>query len=118
MIQPSALRKKSFYLYLAWLSKANHFCSITNSARFIAEIAFPLSRVFSELPEDAKPIPRKNLKEKFLNELPVEFNRQTFQEIARKLGINTNSADRYMNSFMEKAFIHRDMRNSYRKNKD
>ncbi|MEE4176324.1 MAG: hypothetical protein V2I46_02320, partial [Bacteroides sp.] len=45
------------------------------------------SKVFYELPEEVKPIPRRNRKEEFLQLLRAEFNRQVYQRIARKQGI-------------------------------
>ena len=72
-------------------------------------------RVFSELPEGAKPMLRKNRKEKFLDALPAEFNRQTCFEIARSIGINQYSAKYYMKGFVEKGFVHREQRDVYQK---
>ncbi|MDX9943128.1 MAG: DUF3987 domain-containing protein [Bacteroidales bacterium] len=95
-------------------------CSDTDfgiAAAMIGVLVQHSSKVFSELPEEAKPVPRKNKKEEFLQLLPAEFNRQAYQEIARKLTIPTTTADRYVNCFVEKAFVYRDRRDSYLKNK-
>ena len=73
------------------------------------------SRVFSELPEEAKPIPRNNLKKKFLNEFPVEFNRQTYLKAGQRIGIPGHTVDRFIRIFVEKALVLQKMRDSYKK---
>jgi len=73
------------------------------------------ARVFSELPEEAKPVPRKNLKEEFLGALPLEFNRQTYLEAAQKLGIQPKRADKYVRFFLDKAFVQHPHRDTYQK---
>ena len=73
------------------------------------------ARVFSELPEEAKPVPRTQLKETLLGGLPMEFNRQTYLEDAQKLGIQPRRADNYVRFFLDKAFVHRQQRDTYLK---
>ena len=93
-------------------------CSDTDfeiAAAMIRVLVKHSGRVFSELPEDAKPIPRKNLKEEFLDALPAEFNRQVYLEISKNLGINWRNADYYIKCFVKKVFIHRIQRDSYKK---
>lgn len=94
-------------------------CSDTDfeiAATMIRVLVKHSARVFSELPEETKPVPRKNLKEEFLAALPAEFNRQTFLEVARKLGIHHKCADKYIRFLVEKAFVHRQQRDAYQKN--
>jgi hypothetical protein len=73
------------------------------------------ARVFSELPEETKPILRKNLKEEFLEALPLEFRRHSCFELAGKLAINKRNATNYMKCFEEKGFVHRLQRDSYQR---
>ena len=73
------------------------------------------SRVFSELAEKVKPRLRKNLREEFLDALPAEFTRKTFQEIGQNLGLSVSAADRYVRAFARKGLVHRHQRDSYKK---
>ena len=73
------------------------------------------SRVFSELAEKVKPRLRKNLREEFLDALPAEFTRKTFQEIGQNLGLSVSAADRYVRAFARKGLVHRLQRDSYKK---
>jgi hypothetical protein len=93
-------------------------CSDTDfeiAAAMIRVLVKHSSRVFSELPEEVKPISRKNMKEEFLEALPPEFNRQTFLELGRKLGLSNQNADRNIYSFIKKGFVHRVQRDAYQK---
>ena len=93
-------------------------CSDTDfelAATMIRVLVKHSSRVFSELPEEVKPILRKNLKEEFLDALPAEFNRQAYLEIGRNLAINNTTSDRYIQRFIEKGFVHRCQRDAYKK---
>jgi hypothetical protein len=73
------------------------------------------SRVFSELPEEVRLPQRKNLKQEFLDALPAEFNRKTFQEVGHNLGLSVMTADRYIRAFTDKGLVHRPQRDSYKK---
>ncbi|MEE4178287.1 MAG: YfjI family protein [Bacteroides sp.] len=93
-------------------------CSDTDfdiAAAMIRVLVRHSGRVFSELPEETRPVPRKNKKEEFLEALPVEFNRQAYLEIANNLGINRRNADYYIKSFVKRAFVHREQRDSYKR---
>jgi hypothetical protein len=93
-------------------------CSDTDfeiAAAMIRVLVKHSGRVFSELPEETKPVHRKNLKEEFLDALPSEFSRQSYLELAGKLGINKRNATYYMKCFVEKGFVHRLQRDSYQR---
>ena len=76
-----------------------------------------MQRIFSELPVEEKPIIRKNQKERFLDELPPSFNRQNYLDLARRIGINENTADRYIGKFVRNKLIYREKLDNYQKPK-
>jgi len=69
--------------------------------------------VFSELPEEIKPPKRKNRKEKFLEQLPLHFNRQKYLEAAKSLSIPDKTAEGYITEFVKKGLIHRESQDQY-----
>jgi hypothetical protein len=69
--------------------------------------------VFSELPEEIKPPKRKNRKEKFLEQLPLHFNRQKYLEVAKSLSIPDKTAEGYITEFVKKGLIHRESQDQY-----
>jgi hypothetical protein len=71
------------------------------------------SKVFSELPEDVKPVQRKNRKEKYLASLPKIFNRQKYLEMAKSLSIPDKTAEGYITEFYKKGLIHREQHDYY-----
>ncbi|MEX2335708.1 MAG: DUF3987 domain-containing protein [Fulvivirga sp.] len=71
------------------------------------------SKVFSELPEETKPVLRKNRKEKFLYTLPKIFNRQKYLEVAGSLSIPAKTAEGYITEFIKKGLIHREQHDHY-----
>ncbi len=71
------------------------------------------SKVFSELPEDIKPQKRPNRKEKFLEKLPHNFNRQKYLEVAKSLSIPNKTAEGYITDFYKKGLIHRESQDQY-----
>jgi hypothetical protein len=72
-------------------------------------------KVFSELPEDHSLPKQKNKKEKFLEALPKEFNRQKYLEVASVLSISTKSAEAYITEFVKKNLVHREQKDVYEK---
>jgi hypothetical protein len=72
-------------------------------------------KVFSELPAVNKTSGRKNKKEKFLDSLPKNFNRQEYLKVAKSLSINDKTAEGYITSFVKSGLIHRDMQDHYEK---
>jgi len=71
------------------------------------------SKVFNELPEDVKPSPRKNRKQKFLDALPQEFNRQKYLEVANQMSIPDKTAEGYITEFGKSGLIHREKQDHY-----
>lgn len=71
------------------------------------------SKVFNELPEDEKPPSRKNRKQKFLEALPKNFNRQKYLEVAKALNVPDKTAEGYITEFAKKGLIHREMQDHY-----
>lgn len=72
-------------------------------------------KVFSELPEDHYLPKQKNKKEKFLEALPKEFNRQKYLEVASVLSISVKSAEAYITEFVKKNLVHREQKDEYKK---
>lgn len=60
------------------------------------------SKVFYELPEDVKPVQRKNRKEKYQQSLPKVFNRQKYLQVAKALCIPDKTAEGYITEFQKK----------------
>lgn len=71
------------------------------------------AKVFTELPEDVKPSPRKNRKQKFLDALPQEFNRQKYLEVAKEMNIPDKTAEGYITEFGKSGLIHREKQDHY-----
>ncbi len=71
------------------------------------------SKVFSELPHESNLPKLKNKKEKFLEALPHEFNRQKYLEAARVLSISVKSAEAYITEFVKKNLVHREQKDYY-----
>lgn len=75
------------------------------------------SKVFSELPQETLLPKRKNQKEKFLDALPSNFNRQSYLQVAASLNIESKTAEGYITDFYKKGLIHRDKKDHYLKTK-
>ena len=73
------------------------------------------SKVFSELPQDSQGSKPKNQKEKFLDALPVKFNRQDFLKIATIMDIKEKTAEGYITGFFKTGQIHREKQDHYLK---
>lgn len=71
------------------------------------------SHVFNRLPESKTILVRSNRKERFLENLPNQFNRKDFLEVAAKQGLAVRSADRYIAGFVKARMLHRDQTNLY-----
>lgn len=74
------------------------------------------SRVFSELPEEMKPLKPSNKKrEQFFNLLPEKFTRLEFIEISKSLPIPQRSAELYIANFCDSGLIVREQKGVYRR---
>uniref|UniRef100_UPI00404791B4 DUF3987 domain-containing protein n=1 Tax=Algoriphagus sp. TaxID=1872435 RepID=UPI00404791B4 len=72
-------------------------------------------QVFSELPLERQNTPRKNMIEKFLEDLPPEFNRKVYLEIASRKTIPPKTADRYIKVLLERGDIDKEGHDMYMK---
>ena len=71
------------------------------------------SKVFSELPEEKQMPKRKNQKERFLQNLPKEFNRRDYLSIAQKMNIADKTAEGYIGDFSKKGILHHEKKDHY-----
>jgi hypothetical protein len=71
------------------------------------------SKVFSELPSPEKPKLRKNRKQKYLEVLPQNFNRQDYLLKAKELNIPEKTAEGYITQFVKARLIHREKQDCY-----
>ena len=73
------------------------------------------AKVFSELPVEDKPTKRKTRKERFLDKLPLRFNRQEYLKAAKEGQINEKTAEGYITAFIKAGILHRDAHDVYLK---
>jgi hypothetical protein len=71
------------------------------------------SKVFSELPEEKQLPKRRNQKERFLDALPKEFNRQGYLNIAASMSIPEKTAEGYIAEFCKKGLLHHEKKDHY-----
>ncbi len=76
-----------------------------NTLQLITVLTKHSSYVYTQIAQEAyKPKP-KHKKEKFLDTLPAQFNRQTYVSTALSLGITDKSAQRYIKEFVDADII-------------
>ena len=73
----------------------------------------PNQSVFNDLPIEQKAVKRLNRKERFLESLPKQFNRQDYLDLATKQNIPHKTAEGYITKFVEAGLIHREAHNNY-----
>lgn len=71
------------------------------------------SKVFNDLPIEQKSTKRLNRKERFLESLPKEFNRQEYLDIADQCQIPHKTAEGYITKFVEVALLYREAHGQY-----
>ncbi|MEJ7830763.1 MAG: DUF3987 domain-containing protein [Segetibacter sp.] len=71
------------------------------------------SKVFAELPEEKQLPKRRNQKEKFLDALPKEFNRQAYLKIAESMNIPDKTAEGYVGEFCKNGLLHHEKKDHY-----
>ena len=71
------------------------------------------SKVFTELPTEPQLPKRKNQKEKFLDLLPANFNRQDYLKIAASKSIPDKTAEGYITGFCKSGLLHREKQDLY-----
>lgn len=71
------------------------------------------AKVYSELPQEVKPKKQLTKKQKFLNDLPRNFNRKIYLEKAEKHQINPKTAEGYIAGFKKDGLIHHESQDNY-----
>jgi hypothetical protein len=84
-----------------------------NALAIISILVKHSSKVFNDLPIEQKVTKRLNRKERFLESLPKQFNRQDYLELATKQNISHKTAEGYVTKFVEAGLLHRDTHNLY-----
>ncbi len=84
-----------------------------NALTIISILVKHSSKVFNDLPMEQKTVKRLNRKERFLESLPKEFDRQHYLDLAIKHNIPNKTAEGYITKFVEAGLIHREAHNTY-----
>ncbi len=84
-----------------------------NTLEIISVLVKHSSKVFNDLPIEQKQVKRANRKERFLEELPYQFSRQDYLNIADKNKIPHKTAEGYITKFVSAGLIHREVQNNY-----
>ena len=84
-----------------------------NALTIISILVKHSSKVFNDLPMEQKTVKRLNRKERFLESLPKEFDRQHYLDLATKHNIPSKTAEGYITKFVEAGLIHREAHNTY-----
>ena len=84
-----------------------------NTLEIISVLVKHSSKVFNDLPIEQKQVKRANRKERFLEELPYQFSRQDYLNIADKNKIPHKTAEGYITKFVGAGLIHREAQNNY-----
>jgi len=84
-----------------------------NAITIISILVKHSSKVFNDLPIEQKTTKRLNRKERFLEHLPKQFNRQDYLDLATKQSIPHKTAEGYITKFVEAGLIHREAHNAY-----
>ncbi|WP_225035677.1 DUF3987 domain-containing protein [Winogradskyella sp. SM1960] len=84
-----------------------------NALTIISILVKHSSKVFNDLPIEQKTTKRLNRKERFLEHLPKQFNRQDYLDLATKQSIPHKTAEGYITKFVEAGLIHREAHNVY-----
>ena len=76
------------------------------------------SRVFQDLPQDTPSNPAKQstqLRQRFLDALPAQFNRNTYVSVAQRIGIPSKTAEKFIAEFKKKGQLLHEAKNRYAK---
>ncbi|GGH43603.1 DNA primase [Mangrovimonas yunxiaonensis] len=84
-----------------------------NALTIISILVKHSSKVFNDLPIEQKATKRLNRKERFLESLPKQFNRQEYLDLATNQSIPHKTAEGYMTKFVDAGLIHREAHNNY-----
>ncbi|TDU40359.1 primase-like protein [Gelidibacter sediminis] len=84
-----------------------------NALNIISILVKHSSKVFNDLPIEQKTVKRLNRKERFLESLPKQFDRQDYLDLATKQNFPHKTAEGYITKFVDAGLIHREAHNSY-----
>jgi hypothetical protein len=84
-----------------------------NAITIISILVKHSSKVFNDLPIEQKTTKRLNRKERFLESLPKQFDRQQYLDLATAQSIPHKTAEGYITKFVDAGLIHREAHNSY-----
>ena len=84
-----------------------------NALAIISILVKHSSKVFNDLPIEQKATKRLNRKERFLESLPKQFNRQDYLDLATKQNIPHKTAEGYITKFVEAGLLHREKKGVY-----
>ncbi len=76
------------------------------------------SRVFQEFPKDAPLNPSRQstlLRQRFLDALPVQFDRSTYVSVAQRIGIPPKTAEKFIAALKKQGLILHEAQNKYQK---
>lgn len=85
----------------------------TNALNCIKVLVKHSSKVFNDLPIEQKSAKRLNRKERFLESLPKDFNRQDYLDVADQCKIPHKTAEGYITKFVEVGLLHREAHSQY-----
>lgn len=84
-----------------------------NAITIVSILVKHSSKVFNDLPIEHSAPKRLNRKERFLENLPKQFSRQDYLDIAATCNIPHKTAEGYITKFVEANLIHREAHNNY-----
>ena len=84
-----------------------------NTIQIIKLLVKHAAKVYSDLPEEPVKSKPKNRKERFLEALPHNFNRQGYLAVAIKLGIPDKTAQGYITDFVKAGLLDKDGQDIY-----
>jgi hypothetical protein len=90
-----------------------------NTAVTIVQILIQhASRVFQEFPQTATLNPQRQstqLRQRFFDALPAQFDRSTYLSVAQLIGIRPKTAEKFIAAFKKQGFILHEAQNKYLK---
>ena len=85
----------------------------TNTIQIVKLLVKHAAKVYSDLPEEPARAKPKSRKERFLDALPYNFNRQGYLTIATKLNIPDKTAQGYITDFVKAGILDKDGQDLY-----
>ena len=84
-----------------------------NTIQIVKLLVKHAAKVYSDLPEEPAKAKPKNRKERFLDALPYEFNRQGYLAIAKGMNIPDKSAQGYITEFVKAGVLDKPGQDQY-----